>query len=76
MAKVSRSRVEAFVESVAPEVRERLRADRECRTYAETTRLVWWGLGLGRAPAEVRPTMASPGGCEPGAPARGRPRGG
>lgn len=59
IAKVSRSRVESYVESVTPEVRERLRVDRECRTYAETTRLVWWGLGLGRPPAEVRPSMAS-----------------
>ncbi|NKY60919.1 hypothetical protein [Nocardia flavorosea] len=59
LARVSRSRVEAFAAAVAPETRAVLRADRECRTYAETTRLVWWGLGLARPPAEVRPTMAS-----------------
>lgn len=59
LARVSRARVEAYAAAVTPEVREMLRAKRERRTYAETTRLVWWGLGLGRAPAEVRPTMAS-----------------
>lgn len=59
LTRVSRRRVEAFAAAVAPEMREVFRSDRERRTYAETTRLVWWGLGLGQPPVEVRPTMAS-----------------
>ncbi|MEV6064895.1 hypothetical protein AB0L62_33260 [Nocardia asteroides] len=57
--KVTRRKINAYADSLPAEMRQLLRERRRERTYPETTRLVWWALGLGHPPAEHRPFMSS-----------------
>lgn len=59
VVQVTRRRLAAFTATLPEDVHEQLRANRLGRTYPETTRLIWWALGLGRPPAERRPPMNS-----------------
>lgn len=57
--KVTRRKMTAYADALPVEMRELLRERRRERTYPETTRLIWWALGLGHPPAERRPVMSS-----------------
>lgn len=56
---VSRRRIASYAATLPEEMREQLLSRRRDRTYPETTRLIWWALGLGHPPAERRPPMSS-----------------